>query len=67
MIVFAPPSELPLIPLLPMTPEKGAVIVLFESLAKISPLFTFALKFIGSNNSFLLILNEVVLLLREVQ
>ena len=43
------------------------VMVFEDNFAIISPLFTFVLKLIGSNNSFFFILYEEVLLLREVQ
>ena len=56
IIVFSDPKLLPLIPLLPSTPANGAVIVLEANLAITSPLLTFVLKLIGSNNSFFLIL-----------
>ena len=56
MIVFSEPKLLSLIPLLPITPEKGAVIVLDDNLAITSPLLIFILKLIGSNNSFFFIL-----------
>ena len=52
---------------MPITPANGAAILFVESFAIISPLLTFLLKLIGSNNSFFLILYETVLLLKEVQ
>ena len=66
-MVFSEPKLLPLIPLLPITPANGAAILYVESFAIISPLLTFLLKLIGSNNSFFFILNDKVLLLSEVQ
>ena len=67
MIVFSEPKLLPLIPLLPTTPAKGAVIVLVDNLAIISPFLTVLLKLMGSSSSFFLILYDEVLLLKEVQ
>ena len=55
-----------LMPRVPIFPVKGAVMVLFCSLAITPPFLTFVCNFIGSSKSLFLILKEVVLLLNAV-
>ena len=61
------PSIEELMPLVPVFPEKGAIIFFDCNFAITLPFLTLVPIFIGSSNSVFLILKETVLLLIAVQ